>query len=238
LAQFEGLHTQVLGISVDSIPSLKAWAKSLGGITYPLLSDFYPHGEVAQRFGVLRKEGHTERAIFVIDKQGKVCYRDIHDINEQPDNEEVFEALRQLEPEAAKKLAEAEQDKAVPQQPATKQGRGKGVKPRAEAGHERARKALRPEPAPAGRKQPRKAGRKQPTITLYCTPWCTDCRTAKQYLDERGFTYNEVDVSKSKAEEKKARDLAGGKLVTPTIDIGGTVILDFDQKRLDEVLGE
>jgi len=193
------------------------------------LSDFYPHGEVAQRYGVLRTEGHTERAIFVIDKQGTVCYRDIHDINQQPDNEEVFQVLRQLEPEAAKQLAEAEEDTVVPQQLAAKRRHGKGVQPRAEIGRERARKALR--------KQPRRAGPKRPTITLYCTPWCTDCRAAKQYLDERGFTYSEVDVSKGKAAEKKARDLAGGKLVTPTIDIDGTVILDFDQKRLDEVLG-
>jgi peroxiredoxin len=64
------MHTQVLGISVDSTDCLRAWADSLGGIMYPLLSDFWPHGKVAESFGVLRPVGSSERAIFVIDKQG------------------------------------------------------------------------------------------------------------------------------------------------------------------------
>lgn len=77
---------------------MKAWAESLGGITYPLLSDFYPHGLVCQRYGVLRQEGYSERAIFVIDKQGIVRYVDVHDIDLQPDNEELFRVLAQIEP--------------------------------------------------------------------------------------------------------------------------------------------
>ncbi len=95
------MQTQVLGLSVDSVPCLKAWADSLGGITYPLLSDFYPHGAVAQTYGVLRPEGYTERAIFVIDKQGIIRYVDVHAIDQQPDNEELFRVLAELEPEAA-----------------------------------------------------------------------------------------------------------------------------------------
>jgi len=101
LDQFEGMHTQVLGISVDSVPCLKAWADSLGGITYPLLSDFFPHGKVASDYGVLREEGKSERAIFVIDKQGIIRYVDVHDIDEQPSNDELFCVLAELEPEAA-----------------------------------------------------------------------------------------------------------------------------------------
>jgi glutaredoxin len=100
LYKFEGYNTQVLGISVDSIPSLQAWAESLGGISYPLLSDFWPHGAVAQQYGALREDGRSERALFIVDKEGNVRYVDIHDIDEQPDNEELFEALRQLEPDA------------------------------------------------------------------------------------------------------------------------------------------
>jgi glutaredoxin len=101
LYKFEGYNTQVLGISVDHIPCLKAWAESLGGISYPLLSDFWPHGAVAQLYGAFREDqGKSERALFVIDKQGIVRYVDIHDIDEQPDNEEVFRVLRQLEPDA------------------------------------------------------------------------------------------------------------------------------------------
>jgi glutaredoxin len=88
----------VLGISVDSVPCLKAWAESLGGITYPLLSDFYPHGAVAEEYGILRAEGYSERAIFVIDKEGLVRYVDVHDIDDQPDNDELFKVLETLDP--------------------------------------------------------------------------------------------------------------------------------------------
>ena len=103
LNRFDGVQTQVLGLSVDSVHDLKAWADSLGGITYPLLSDSrfaYPHGDVVQRYGILRQEGYAERAIFIIDKQGIICYVDIHDIDTQPDNDVLFRELKKLEPEA------------------------------------------------------------------------------------------------------------------------------------------
>jgi glutaredoxin len=90
----------VLGISIDHIPCLQAWAESLEGITYPLLSDFWPHGEVAETYGVLRDDGRSERALFVVDTEGIIRYIDIHDIDEQPDNQEVLEALRKLVPDA------------------------------------------------------------------------------------------------------------------------------------------
>ena len=96
LKRFEGSNTQVLGISIDSVPANTAWAKSLGGLSYDLLSDFEPKGEVARKFGVYRKEGYSERALFVVDKQGKVVYKDVHDISQQPDNEEIFKVLRTL----------------------------------------------------------------------------------------------------------------------------------------------
>ncbi len=97
LSRFQDADTQVLGISVDSIPSHIAWAKSLGGITYPLLSDFEPKGAVAKSFGAFRgADGITERALFVIDKHGKVVFKDIHDISKQPDNEVIHDLLRKL----------------------------------------------------------------------------------------------------------------------------------------------
>lgn len=99
------MDTQVLGISVDSVPGLKAWAESLGGIHYPLLSDFYPHGAVAIKYGVLRDDGRSERALFIVDKQGTVRYIDIHDIDDQPDNDVVLEELRRIDPEAAARAA-------------------------------------------------------------------------------------------------------------------------------------
>ena len=81
---------------MDSPFTNAAWAESLGVENVPLLSDFWPHGEVAQSYGVLRPGGYTERAIFIVDKEGTIRYIDIHDIDDQPDNEELFKALREL----------------------------------------------------------------------------------------------------------------------------------------------
>lgn len=67
-----------------------------------MLSDFYPHGNVAQCYGVLRSEGFSERAIFVIDKRGIIRYVDVHAIDQQPDNEELFRVLAQIEPLVAR----------------------------------------------------------------------------------------------------------------------------------------
>ncbi|HHI02896.1 MAG TPA: redoxin domain-containing protein, partial [candidate division Zixibacteria bacterium] len=72
--RFESLDAQVLGISVDSIPCLQAWQKSLGGIMYPLLSDFWPHGETAQKYGVLTGSGFSDRAIFIVNKERIISY--------------------------------------------------------------------------------------------------------------------------------------------------------------------
>jgi peroxiredoxin len=97
LERFKGYDAQVLGISVDSVPCNTAWAKSLGGLSYDLLSDFEPKGEVARAFGAYRAaDGISERAIFIVDKEGKIAYKDIHDIADQPDNEELFDVLRNL----------------------------------------------------------------------------------------------------------------------------------------------
>jgi len=102
LSRFEEQNTQVLGMSVDSIPSHVAWARSIGGISYPLLSDFYPHGQVAREYGVLIEDpqsgayGANERALIIIDKEGIVRWIDVHPIDKQPDNEELFEVLRKL----------------------------------------------------------------------------------------------------------------------------------------------
>ncbi len=97
LERFTGYDAQVLGISVDSVPCNTAWAKSLGGLSYDLLSDFNPKGEAARSFGAYRDaDGISERALFVIDKEGKFAYVDIHDIGDQPDNEDLFDVLKNL----------------------------------------------------------------------------------------------------------------------------------------------
>ena len=91
----------MLGVSVDHIPCLKAWAESLGGIHFPLLSDFWPHGAVSKQYDVLRTEGYSERAIFIIDKAGIIQYIDVHDIDHQPSNETLRQELSRIDPGVA-----------------------------------------------------------------------------------------------------------------------------------------
>ena len=68
-------------------------------ITYPLLSDFWPHGAVTERYGILREDnGVPERAIFIIDKNGVICHISIYDPDVQPDNDELFAELAKIEP--------------------------------------------------------------------------------------------------------------------------------------------
>jgi peroxiredoxin (alkyl hydroperoxide reductase subunit C) len=95
--QFEKYNTQLLAISVDSIPSHKAWAKSLGGLSFPLMSDYFPHGTVAQKYGVLNHRGYAERVIFVIDITGKIIYIEEVGLNNLPDNEKLFKVLAKLQ---------------------------------------------------------------------------------------------------------------------------------------------
>lgn len=97
LKRFESLNTQVLAISVDSTPSHESWAYSMGGIDYPLLSDFWPHGEVAKKYSALTDMGFTERLILVVDKEGIIRYVDYHEIEDEPDIEELFKVLAELQ---------------------------------------------------------------------------------------------------------------------------------------------
>jgi peroxiredoxin len=88
-------NAQVVGVSTDSRFANAAWAAQLG-ITFPLLSDFYPHGAVTERYGVLNSRGMPERAIFVVDKDGIVRYIDVHLLKEAPDENVLFEELAKL----------------------------------------------------------------------------------------------------------------------------------------------
>lgn len=98
-AEFARYDAQVVGVSVDSVPSHIAFAKSLGGIEhYPLLADFHPKGSVSQKYGVWKDDkGISERAIVIVDKQGIIQYIDVHDIGEAPDNAQLFDVLRELD---------------------------------------------------------------------------------------------------------------------------------------------
>lgn len=96
LDRFRSYDTEVIGISEDAKHSLAAWAKQIG-VTFPLLTDFYPQGKVVDLYGVRHAAGMAERALFVIDKNGKITWIHVHrPIGEPPDNEELFEVLRKL----------------------------------------------------------------------------------------------------------------------------------------------
>jgi peroxiredoxin len=90
----------LLGITVDNIPTLYAWTNQMcmgsGNLWFPVLSDFYPHGAVASKYGVLRSDGVSERSLFVIDKQGIIRYIDVHDINKRPRLEVLVKELQKL----------------------------------------------------------------------------------------------------------------------------------------------
>jgi peroxiredoxin len=94
--RLEGLNTQVLGISTDSVPALSAWARHLGVSNYPFLSDFWPHGEVIQKYGLLRAEGFSERAIVIIDRQGIIRYFNVHELKTAPSVGEIVKELEKL----------------------------------------------------------------------------------------------------------------------------------------------
>lgn len=170
---------------------MKAWAESLGGITYPLLSDFWPHGEVAQKYGVLRSEGYSERAIFIIDKEGVIQYIDIHAIKDQPSNEVLFNELARIKPNPS--LVKSAQ---------------------------------------------RSVGEElqQGGVVLYCTSWCPDCRKARKWLAEHQIDYVEVDIAANPKGSAQVRKWANGNLVTPTLDIHGTIVVDWDEEKVAHLL--
>lgn len=92
-----------MGITCDPVASLAAWSKQLGGVAFPLASDFWPHGAVSRAYGVFNEErGRSERAIFVIDAQGIVRYIDVHQLREVPDEEQILEQVRRSPDTTAK----------------------------------------------------------------------------------------------------------------------------------------
>ena len=95
LAEFEKYNTVPLGMSIDSYPSKNAWAKELGVANVKLLADFWPHGKVAQDYGLfLDDKGFSARANVLIDEAGKVVWVKVYDIPELPDIEEVLTMVR------------------------------------------------------------------------------------------------------------------------------------------------
>lgn len=98
-------------MSVDSVFSHVAWQKfEVGWLNFPLGSDFYPHGEVARNYGVLREgdpiPGINERAVFIIDKEGIIRSVTVLELGEVPDNDDALEVLRELQSKTASTTAD------------------------------------------------------------------------------------------------------------------------------------
>jgi peroxiredoxin (alkyl hydroperoxide reductase subunit C) len=93
---FSANDAVLLGITVDNLPTLFAWTNQMGDLWFPVLSDFWPHGEVADRYGILRTDGTSERALFIIDKKGILQYAHVEDINQRPNLEKLVKALEKI----------------------------------------------------------------------------------------------------------------------------------------------
>jgi glutaredoxin len=147
---------------------------------------------VAQKYGVFRSEGHSERAIFVVDKEGIIRYIDIHDIDDQPDNEVVRQELLKITPasditkikHATKEIVELPHD----------------------------------------------------GITLYCTPWCHECKTARKWLHDRSLEFSDVDITKTFGAAQQVMDWADGNRTTPTFDVAGVIVVGWDEVALKDAL--
>jgi peroxiredoxin (alkyl hydroperoxide reductase subunit C) len=93
---FDENEAILLGITVDNIPTLHAWTKQMGELWFPVLSDFWPHGAVADLYGVLRSDGVSERALIFINKQGMISDIQVSDINKRPDLESCILNLKKM----------------------------------------------------------------------------------------------------------------------------------------------
>ena len=91
------MNSQVLAISCDAVASKQAWGVSLGGISYPLIADFWPHGEMSTAYGVFNSDfGRPERATIVIDKSGIVRWIKMYEPGILPNTAELLAALREF----------------------------------------------------------------------------------------------------------------------------------------------
>ena len=96
IEDFSGDDVQTLAVSVDSTAVHKKWADEQS-YTFPLLADFWPHGDVARAYGVLQEDlGLALRGTFIIDKQGVVAYRVVNEIPDARDTQAYREVLARL----------------------------------------------------------------------------------------------------------------------------------------------
>jgi len=93
-------NAETVAVTVDSIMNTTSWEREIGPLEFPICADFWPHGQVCARYGVLRKSapeaGASERAVFVIDRDGRIAFRKIYGLEEVPPMEEIFPTLGKL----------------------------------------------------------------------------------------------------------------------------------------------
>ena len=94
---FDENDAVLLGITVDNIPTLFAWTNQMGDLWFPVLSDFWPHGAVADKYGLLRSDGVSERALIFIDKNGIIQDIQVSDINVRPDLAQCATTLQKMD---------------------------------------------------------------------------------------------------------------------------------------------
>ena len=94
---FASLNTVPTGLSVDSVPTKKAWAEDLGIRKVRLLSDFWPHGQVAQLYGIFKEDtGFSQRTNVIVDETGKIVFFKGYEISQLPDIQEVIGVIKGL----------------------------------------------------------------------------------------------------------------------------------------------
>ena len=94
---FDSLNAIAVGVSIDTVPSKKAWADSLGIKSTRLLADFWPHGKIAKAYGLFReKDGFSERANVVVDESGKIAFLKVYKLGELPNIQEVLDAMKKM----------------------------------------------------------------------------------------------------------------------------------------------
>ena len=73
-------------------------------------------------------------------------------------------------------------------------------------------------------------------VVMYCTSWCPDCKRARAWLKLHGIPYTEVDISSTPGAPAQVRKWANGNLTTPTFDINGKILVDFNETALSDLL--
>jgi len=93
-------NAETVAVTVDSIMNTTTWEREIGPFDFPICADFWPHGGVCARYGVLRASGldagASERAVFVIDRDGRIAFRKVYGSEEVPAMGEIFPLLEKL----------------------------------------------------------------------------------------------------------------------------------------------